>query len=175
MSFIEREPLLAAYDAAHQGPPGGARKLIEEAPAVEVVPVIHGRWIDAGDFESCSICQGTHLKEIETYYGKATRLWIKTNYCPNCGAKMDFEETKHQSLPDDNQIVKKIKAITVTLGNDATQSCIRVYPNTGCVMAFTKECGVITTYTNKIDSVKWNDLYMAFELEEKSNETLQMP
>ena len=39
MSFIEREPLLAAYDAAHQGPPGGARKLIEEAPAVEVVPL----------------------------------------------------------------------------------------------------------------------------------------
>ena len=39
MSYIEREPLLAAYDAAHQGPPGGARKLIEEAPAVEVVPL----------------------------------------------------------------------------------------------------------------------------------------
>lgn len=31
---ISRAALLAAYDAAHVGPPGGARKLIEEAPAV---------------------------------------------------------------------------------------------------------------------------------------------
>jgi hypothetical protein len=33
---ISRAALLAAYDAAHVGPPGGARKLIEEAPAVAV-------------------------------------------------------------------------------------------------------------------------------------------
>ena len=31
---ISRSALLAAYDAAHQGPPGGARKLIEEAPPI---------------------------------------------------------------------------------------------------------------------------------------------
>lgn len=31
---ISRSALLAAYDAAHKGPPGGARKLIEEAPPV---------------------------------------------------------------------------------------------------------------------------------------------
>ena len=31
---ISRSALLAAYDAAHKGHPGGARKLIEEAPAV---------------------------------------------------------------------------------------------------------------------------------------------
>ena len=37
--YIEREALLAAYDKAHKGPPGGARKLMEEAPAVDVVPV----------------------------------------------------------------------------------------------------------------------------------------
>lgn len=30
--LISRSALLAAYDAAHKGPPGGARKLIEEAP-----------------------------------------------------------------------------------------------------------------------------------------------
>ena len=32
--LIYRNDLLAAYDAAHKGPPGGARKLIEEAPSV---------------------------------------------------------------------------------------------------------------------------------------------
>lgn len=33
--LVRREALLKAYDAAHVGPPGGARKLIEEAPAVD--------------------------------------------------------------------------------------------------------------------------------------------
>ena len=31
---ISRSALLAAYDAAHEGPPGKARKLIELAPAI---------------------------------------------------------------------------------------------------------------------------------------------
>lgn len=40
--LIYRDDLLAAYDAAHKGPPGGARKLIEEAPSV-------GGWISVKD------------------------------------------------------------------------------------------------------------------------------
>ena len=28
--YIKRQALLDAYDAAHKGPPGGARKLIQE-------------------------------------------------------------------------------------------------------------------------------------------------
>ncbi len=46
-----------------------------------------GKWIDLGDCEQCSKCKGTHLKEIQTVYGKAT--WIKSKFCPNCGAKME--------------------------------------------------------------------------------------
>ena len=46
-----------------------------------------GKWIDMGDFEQCSVCKGTRLKEFQSYYGKVT--WIKTPYCPNCGARMD--------------------------------------------------------------------------------------
>lgn len=45
-----------------------------------------GEWIDMGDFEQCSVCEGTHLKEFETRYGKA--LWVKSKYCQNCGADM---------------------------------------------------------------------------------------
>ena len=41
--YIEREALLAAYDAAHEGAPGGARKLIEEAPTIDAVPVCRCR------------------------------------------------------------------------------------------------------------------------------------
>ena len=64
-----------------------ARMAITYAPTVDAEPVRHGHWVDMGDFEQCSVCHGTQLKEIQTYYGKAT--WIKTPYCPNCGAKMD--------------------------------------------------------------------------------------
>jgi hypothetical protein len=45
-----------------------------------------GEWIDMGDFEQCSVCKGTRLKEFQSYYGKTT--WVKTPYCPNCGARM---------------------------------------------------------------------------------------
>ena len=48
-----------------------------------------GEWIDMGDFEQCSVCKGTHLKEFQSYYGKTT--WIKTPYCPHCGADMRKE------------------------------------------------------------------------------------
>ena len=36
--LISRKDLLASYDKAHQGPPGGARKLIEEAPEEPAIP-----------------------------------------------------------------------------------------------------------------------------------------
>lgn len=35
--YIEREALIAEYDRVHVGAPGGARKLMAEAPAVDVV------------------------------------------------------------------------------------------------------------------------------------------
>lgn len=45
-----------------------------------------GEWRDMGDFEKCSVCKATHLKEFQSYYGKV--IWIKTPYCPQCGARM---------------------------------------------------------------------------------------
>ena len=45
-------------------------------------PVVHGRWIASHDeFCACSICK------YPVYVG-----WNQTNYCPNCGAKMDKEK-----------------------------------------------------------------------------------
>lgn len=35
--LISRGALLAEYDRVHAGPPGGARKLIQEAPAVDTM------------------------------------------------------------------------------------------------------------------------------------------
>lgn len=57
------------------------------APAVDAVEVRHAYWIDMGDFESCSACQSTHLKEFQSCYGKV--IWIKSDWCPACGARMD--------------------------------------------------------------------------------------
>lgn len=52
--------------------------LIDEIPAADVAPVVHGRWIATHDeFCSCSLCK---------YPVHAA--WSQTNYCPNCGAKM---------------------------------------------------------------------------------------
>lgn len=59
---------------------------VENCPAAGVVEQKTGKWVDMGDFEQCSACKGTHLKEFESYYGKV--MWIKTPYCPYCGAKM---------------------------------------------------------------------------------------
>lgn len=55
-------------------------KIVQEVPAADVVPVVHGRKIEdegIGVFYLCSLC-GECLP-----YG--------ANYCPNCGAKMDEE------------------------------------------------------------------------------------
>ena len=54
---------------------------IENFPAADVAPAVHGRKIEDGDvgcFWLCSLC-GECLP-----YG--------ANYCPNCGAKMDGGE-----------------------------------------------------------------------------------
>ena len=37
--YVSRQYLLNEYDRQHQGPPGGARKIIAGAPAADVVPV----------------------------------------------------------------------------------------------------------------------------------------
>ena len=53
-----------------------------EIPTADVAQVVHGRWIASHDeFCACSICK------YPVYVG-----WNQTNYCPNCGAKMDKEE-----------------------------------------------------------------------------------
>ena len=58
---------------------------IVDAPTVDVVEVVHGRWEPRQDvigFVRCSVCHDCNI------YGD----WAdgkKWNYCPNCGAKMD--------------------------------------------------------------------------------------
>lgn len=55
---------------------------IENFPAADVAPVVHGQWktnSDRPDTLICSICKcGFDMWKHDPH-----------NYCPNCGAKMD--------------------------------------------------------------------------------------
>lgn len=48
----------------------------------ELVPVVHGRWLDCenhNDIEQCSVCG--MIYSYPSFY--------RYNYCPNCGARME--------------------------------------------------------------------------------------
>ena len=81
--YINREALIAEYDRVHIGEAGGARKLMVEAPACDVVEVVHGRWEWHKNHWECSACRGSRFHDIV--------LGLDAEYCGYCGAKMDGE------------------------------------------------------------------------------------
>ena len=83
--LINRSALLAEYDRVHVGPPGGARKLMEEAPVVDAVRVQHRQWDRRRTFSTDVICSGCGTLQTtkDSQY--------KSRFCPGCGAKMDGE------------------------------------------------------------------------------------
>lgn len=58
---------------------------IDSEPAAAVAPVRHGRWIDKGEYAFCSECGG----RSGTQYDGVEPIHLMTQFCPNCGAKMD--------------------------------------------------------------------------------------
>lgn len=56
---------------------------IEEAPTVDAVPVVHGRWTHLGGDEWCCPVCGFVIT-TEGSWDKPTK-----KYCEDCGAKMD--------------------------------------------------------------------------------------
>ena len=52
----------------------------------EIAPVVHGRWIWSEENE-CWVCSNCEMSALNNYRGNST----DSNYCPNCGAKMDME------------------------------------------------------------------------------------
>ena len=77
--YVSRQYLLDEYDRQHQGPPGGARKIIAQAPAEDVVPVRHGKWTHKPDVYGVVYCSECNY-ELHAN---------STSFCPNCGARMD--------------------------------------------------------------------------------------
>ena len=62
-----------------------AQRAILDAPAADVAPVRHGRWIDKGEYAVCTECGG----RSGTQYDGVETIPLMTQFCPNCGAKMD--------------------------------------------------------------------------------------
>ena len=64
-------------------------------PAADVSPVRHGHWISltecANEGVYCSICEKKVWKSDYAWCSKRRRNKLQSNYCPNCGAKMDGE------------------------------------------------------------------------------------
>ena len=89
-------------------PPVVSADDIDDAPTIEAEPVKRGPWIGDGYYEKpcvCSYC-GAEAHYISTFKETYDYDWeenlqstgfeeiceyIKSDYCPNCGAKMDLE------------------------------------------------------------------------------------
>ena len=62
-------------------------EMVNDAPTIDAVEVVHGEWIDRSDgiegaWNYCSVCGE---QAIDLY-----------DFCPNCGAKMDGERKESE-------------------------------------------------------------------------------
>ena len=86
--YIDREAVLTVLKAVFDetSPVGEeqfgvlkAHRIVREAPAADVAPVVHGEWIEKIGRAKCSICADECWADSAMEY----------SYCPHCGAKMD--------------------------------------------------------------------------------------
>ena len=87
--YIRRKTALEDFERCNaENPnwtPQRVKTLLLRQPAADVAEVVHGRWIwneegeiDWEQFYRCSNC--------------GDKEYWESNFCPNCGAKMDLEE-----------------------------------------------------------------------------------
>jgi len=83
-----------------------ASNAVSDVPAADVQPARHGRWDPDYDYTEYDLDGSTLLSEPRKFQdgwqcslcGQYTPS--KTNYCPNCGAKMDTKEQEAVYDPD---------------------------------------------------------------------------
>ena len=88
--YIKREEIRRTYEKLTRSYVNGNPyiadwrfdEMIEKLPATDVAPVVHGRWEVRGQEVFCTNC------DKESGYN-AFGASAFSNYCPNCGAKMD--------------------------------------------------------------------------------------
>lgn len=94
--YIEREAMLDSIKdlkqylntgiARHNLTQKDIMRVIETFPKADVVEVVHGRWENAHDWMPiyrCSVCKERNL------FRNGDNVF--SNYCPNCGTRMDGE------------------------------------------------------------------------------------
>ena len=88
--YIEREAAQTScrkYSFAESYDAFAVDCILKSIPAADVSPVRHGRWIDKGEYAVCTECGG----RSGTQYDGVEPIPLMTQFCPNCGAKMDGE------------------------------------------------------------------------------------
>ena len=87
----------------------GIKQAIDEIPTADVAEVRHGEWVENGYYGIpcvCSCCgaEAQYTSTVEETFDydweenlvpcgyEEIREYIKTPFCPNCGAKMDGDE-----------------------------------------------------------------------------------
>ena len=87
--YIRREDVIAWFmPYAHVGESIDADVVISDIKgmkAADVAPVVHGRWIYKGEYAVCTECGG----RSGTQYDGVEPIPLMTQFCPNCGAKVD--------------------------------------------------------------------------------------
>ena len=71
--FITRDYMLLNFE-----------QYIHLMPAADVAPVRYGCWVNESFYTHCSVCGNMAIYDK---YGQE----VESDYCPNCGAKMDGE------------------------------------------------------------------------------------
>ena len=89
-SYIRKMAMLEmAYTMETETDAAVVLRMIDDAPAADVAPVVHGCFEPCFDengnwrqgFAKCSNCGKEYYAQVINHFG----------YCPNCGAKMDGE------------------------------------------------------------------------------------
>ena len=104
MRLIEPETLIDNIDWDNDFQKWALRGEPEDIPTVDAVEVVHGYWevVEPKKFPNetarirCSSCKKEPKKHTHHEQGHGYSFdvdsWDATDYCPNCGAKMDGEE-----------------------------------------------------------------------------------
>ena len=77
------------------------RYVVKTLPAVDTASVTHGRWVEDSDgLPVCSVCDEVAMQKLycDTLHGtwRYDVRFVKTPYCPFCGARMDGERRESE-------------------------------------------------------------------------------
>lgn len=103
--YIEKETAINAINALRDSKEGetgavleksfawaAASRKVEQIPAADVAPVVHGRW-EHGSSQCDPFCEVWQC----SYCGAEDENGMCYNFCPNCGTKMDLEVCKNEN------------------------------------------------------------------------------